>query len=76
MALELVMASSLEAPRLFDDARLTSTGPPRAEACKYGCDVLNMTARVREYRTFHGRWPFARLLPFLRPGFHHMKRTL
>ena len=52
-------------------------------ACKYACDVLNITARVRDkqdtlspYRTLHGRAPLARLLPFLKPGFHHVKRTL
>ena len=24
-------------------------------------------------RTFHGRPPFKRLLPFLKPGFHHVR---
>ena len=44
---------------------------------------MTVTARVRDkpdmhspYRKFHGRAPFARLLPFLKPGFHHVKRTL
>ena len=77
------MASFLKALRLFGDARLPSTGPLWAEACKHACDVLNMKARVREkpdmhsqYRKFHGRAPFPRLLPFLKPGFHHVKRTM
>ena len=49
----------------------------------YASDVINMTARVGDkpdmlspYRKFHGRAPFARLLPFLKPGFHHVRRTL
>ena len=82
MTLELTMGSSLDAFRLFDDARLSSTGPLWAEACKCACDLLNMTARVGDkpekhspFRTFHGRTPFARLLPFLKPAFHHVKRT-
>ena len=82
MTLELARASCLEAPRLFGDARLPSTGPLWAEACKYACDVRNTTARVRDksdmhspYRKFYGRAPFARLVPFLKPGFHLVKRT-
>ena len=80
MTLELAMASFLEDPRLFGDMRLPSTRLFWAEACNYAYDVLNMTARVRDewdmdsaYQTFHGR---VRLLPFLKPGFHHVKRTL
>ena len=38
MTLELAMTSCLEAPRLFGDTKLPSTGPLSAEACK-----LNMT---------------------------------
>ena len=82
MTLELAMASCLEAPRLFGDARLPPTGPLWAEAGKYASDVLNMTARVMgkpdmhsPYRKFYGRAPFARLVPFLKPGFHLVKRT-
>ena len=83
MMLELGMTFCLKAPRLFGDARLPPTGPLWTEACKYGCDVLNMAVRVREkpdmyspYRKFYGRAPFARLLPLLKAGFHHVKRTL
>ena len=83
MTLELGMASRLEAPRLFRDANLPPTQPLWAEACMYASDVINMTARVGDkpemlspYRKFHGRAPFARLLPFLKPGFHHVRRTL
>ena len=83
MTLDLAMASCPEAPRLFGDTRLPSTGPLWAEACTYACHVLNMTARGRgkpdmhsPYRKFHGRVPFSRLLPFLKPGFHHVKRAL
>ena len=72
MTLELAMASRLEAARLFGDAKMPPTQPLWAEACKYASDVINMTARAKEkpdmhspYRTFHGRPPFARLLPFL-----------
>ena len=77
MTLELAMASCLEAPRLA----LPSTGSFWAEACKYTCVVLHM-ARVRDkpdmhspYWNVHGRAPFARLLSFLKPGVHHVKRT-
>ena len=28
------------------------------------------------YRRFYRKAPFARLLPFLKPGFHHVRRTL
>ena len=83
MTLELAMASRLEAPRLFGDAKMPSTQPLWAEACKYASDVINMTARVRDkpdmhspYRRFYGRSPFARLLPFLKPGYHHVRRAL
>ena len=82
MTLELEMASRLEAPRLFGDERMPPMQPLWAEACKYASDVINMTARVRDkpdmhspYRRFYGRALFARLLPFLNPGFHHA-RTL
>ena len=75
MTVEFARISWLEAPRLFGDARLPSTGPLWAEARNY-----DMTARVRDkpdmhspYRKFHGRALFARLLPFLKPGFHHEK---
>ena len=75
----LYMASRLEAPRVFGDAKMPPTQPLWAEACKYASDVINMTAWVRDkpdmhlpYRKFHGRPPFARLLPFLKPGFHHV----
>ena len=83
MTLELATASRLEAPRLFRDANMPPTQPLWAEACKYASDVINMTARVRDMpdmhslnRKFHGRPPFARLLPFLKSGFHHARRTL
>ena len=82
MTLELAMASRLEAPRLFGDAQMPPTQPLWAESCKYASDVINMTARVRDkpdmyspYRKFYGRPPFARLLPFLKPGFHHVRRA-
>ena len=80
MALELAMASFLEASHLFGSARLPPTGPLCAEAFHHACDVINMTTRVREkpdmyspHRTFYGRAPFARLLPFQKPGFHVKK---
>ena len=83
MTLELAMASRLEAPRLFSDAKTPPTQPLWAEACTYASDVINMTARVRDkpdmhssYRTFHGRPPFTWLVSFLIPGFHHVRTTL
>ena len=83
MTLEFAMASRLEAPRLIGDAKMPPTQPLWAEACNYASDVINMTARVRDkpdmhspYRKFHGRPPLSRLLPFLKPGFHHVRRTL
>ena len=81
MALELAMASCLEDPRSFGDARLPSTGPLWAEACKYTCDgkLASVTDKLdmhTPYRKLHGRASFARLLPFVKPGSHHVKRTL
>ena len=74
--LELTISSRLEAPRLFGDAKMPPMQPLCAEACKYARDVINITTTVRDkpdmhspYRKFHGRMPFARLLPLLRPGF-------
>ena len=59
------------------------TQPLWAEACKYASDVVNMTASVRykpdmhsPNRKFHGRAQFAPLLPFLKPGFCHVRRAL
>ena len=72
MTLELAMASRLEPPRLFGDARMPATQPLWAESCVYASDVINMT-RVSDkpemhspYRKFYGRAPLARLLPFLK----------
>ena len=83
MTIELPIASRLNAPRLSGDAKMPPTQPLWAKVCKYASDVINMTARVRDkpdmhspYRKLHGRPPFARLLPFLKPGFHHVRRTL
>ena len=83
MTFELAMASLLEAPRLFGNARMPPTQPLWAEVYKYASDVVNMTARVRDkpdmhspYRKFHGGLPFARLLPFPKPDFHKVRRTL
>ena len=77
------MASCLEAPRLFGGVPLPPTGPLWAEVRVCACDALNMMARVGDkpdklspYQTFHGRPPFPWLLPFLKPGFHHVRRTL
>ena len=63
--------------------RTPPTQPLWAEACKYASDVINMTARVGNkpgmyspFRKFYGRPAFARLLPFLMPGFHHVRRTV
>ena len=83
MALEFAMASRLEPPRLFGDAKMPPTQPLWAKAFKYGSYVINIMERVRDkpdvqspYRMFHGREPFARLLSFLKPGFHHVRRAL
>ena len=74
--------SCLEAPRLFCGVPLPPTGPLWAEECVYACDALNITARVRDkpdklspYQEFHGKASFPRLLPFLKPGFYHVKWT-
>ena len=83
MTLELAIALYLEARRLLGNASLPSTGPLWDGACKYYRDVRNPTARVKEtpdvhspYRTFFGSALAARLFPFLKPGFHHVKKTL
>ena len=83
MALELAMAPRLKAPRLVGDARMPPTQFLSAKACKYACNVINLTVRVRDkpdmhlpYRPFYGKAPFARPLPFLKPDFQHVRRTL
>ena len=83
MTLELAMASCLEPLRIFSDAKMPPTQPLWTDSFKYASDVINMMARVRDKpdmhspcRTFHGRPPFARLLPLLKLGVHHVRRTL
>ncbi|CAM9331376.1 unnamed protein product [Laminaria digitata] len=83
MTLELAMVSFPETPRLFGEAGLRPTGPVRAEACNYASDVLNMTARIWDkpersspHRQIYGGAPFARLLSFLKPGYHDVPRSL
>ena len=46
-------------------------------------DAINVSARVSNkpdmlspYQKLYGRAPFPRLLPFLKPGFHYVKRVL
>ena len=77
------MASCLEAPRLFGGVPLPPTGPLWAEACVHASDAINVSARVSDkrhilspYQKLYGRAPFPRLLPFLKPGFHHVERAL
>ena len=77
------MESRLETPRLFGDARMPATQPLRAETFVYESYVIEITARVRDkpemhssYYKSYGREQFSRLLPFLKPGFHHVKWTL
>ena len=83
MTLELGMAPRLVASRLFGDAKRPPTQPLWAGACKYASGVINMTARIRDkpdmhspQRKFHGRPPFARLLPFLKLVFQYVRGTL
>lgn len=68
---------------MFSDERITTTQPLWDESCVYTSDVINMTATVKDnpemhtpYHKFDGRAPFARLLAFLKPGFHHDSRVL
>ena len=49
----------------------------------HASDAINVSARVSDrpgmlspYQKLYGRAPFPRLLPFLKPGFYHVKRTL
>ena len=77
------MGSCLEAPRLFGGVPLPRTGPLWVEACVYACDALNVTAMVGDKpdklspcQKFHGKAPFPRLIPFLKPGFHQVERAL
>ena len=57
--------------------------PLWAEVCVHANDAINVSARVSDkpdmfspYQKLYGRAPFPRLLPFLKPGFHHVKRAL
>ena len=83
MTLEHAMVSRLDDPRPIGDARMPVMQPLWVESCVYASDVINTTARVRDNpemhspcREFYGRAPFSRVLPFLKPGFHHVRRTL
>lgn len=83
VTLEFPMATRLGAPRLIGGLPLPPIRRPWAEACTYAADVLNMTARARDkpdmlppHHKRYCRAPFPRLLPFLKPGFHHVSRTL
>ena len=49
----------------------------------HASDAINVLARVSDkpgmlspYQKLYGRAPFPRLLPFLKPDFHHVKRAL
>ena len=49
----------------------------------HASDAINVSARVSDkpgmllpYLKLDGRAPFPRLLPFPKPGFHHVKRAL
>ena len=82
LILEAAMASCLEAPRLFGGVPLPPTGPLWAEACVNASDAINVSARVSDkpdmlspHQKLYGRAPFPRLLPFLKPGFHQVKRA-
>ena len=77
------MASCLEVPRLFGGMPLPPTGPPWAETCVHAIDAINVSARVSDKpdmlspdQKLYGGALFPRLLPFLKTGFHHVKRAL
>ena len=83
LALEAAISSCLEAPHLFGGVPLPRTWPLWAEGCVHASDAINVSASVSEkpdmlspYQNVYGRAPFSRLLPFLEPGFHHVKRAL
>ena len=83
LVLEATMASCLEALRSFGGVPLPPTGHLWAEACVHASDAINMSARVSDkpdmlspYKKVYGRAPFPRLLPCLKPGFHHVKTAL
>ena len=83
LVLEAAIASCPEAPHLFGGVPLPTTGPLWAEACVHTSDAINVSARVSDKpgmlspcQKLYGRAPFPRLLPFLKPGFHLVKRAL
>ena len=53
MTLKLAMAFSKDPLHRFGDTRLPSTGLLWTKACKYACDVLNKTTRVRDKPDMH-----------------------
>ena len=83
LVLEAAMASCLEPPRLLGGVPLPPTGPLLAEACVQARITTNASARVSDkpdivspFQKLYGRATFSRLLPFLKPGFHNLKRVL
>ena len=79
LVLGAAMASCMEASSLLRGVPLPSTGP----LCVHESDAINVSVRVSDkpdtlspFRKLYGRAPSPRLLPFPKPGFHHLKRAL
>ena len=82
LVLEAPISSCLEAPRLFGGVPLPPTRPLSVEACVHASGAINVSARVSDkpdmlspYKTLYCRAPFLRLILFLKPGLHHVKRS-
>ena len=77
---EAAHAACLEAPRLFPDVQLPSTGRLWTEACFWACERLNRSATTANpgncspHELFFGVTPKLRMLPFLRPGYCRVRR--
>ena len=79
---ELAMSSCPQAQRLCDGDNMTLSEPFWERLFDHVRDVIstisgvkNKTDMVSPLETFYGRPPFARVAPFLRPGFYHVRRT-
>ena len=72
---EAAQAACLEAPRLFPEAQIPSTGRLWAEACFWATEVLNKSSSTANpgkrtpHELFYGVVPKLRMLPFLRRGY-------
>ena len=76
---EVAQAACLEAPRLFPEAQLPSTGRLWAEACFWATELNKSSSTANPgkrtpHELFYGVVPKLQMLPFLRSGYCRVRR--